>query len=170
MYKKALLIFVQVLVVAYLTILVFFYFTQDGILFKPSKLDKDYKVEYDFSFEERFFEVEEGIELHAVHAKADSTIGLVFFCHGNQGSVQTDPNKYKVFLDLGYDVFYFDYRGYGKSDGYIINQEQLISDTGFLYEEMKIRSPFLAIQSVQASRLWLPVKMILRMLCFGRLT
>jgi len=134
--KKALIIFSQILVVAYTTICIFFYFVQDSIIFKPSKLDKELQLQYSFNFEERFYEVDEGIELNAVLAKADSTVGLIFFCHGNQGSVQTDPLKFQIFLNLGYDVFYFDYRGYGKSDGTIESQDQLISDVNTLYKEI----------------------------------
>ena len=50
--------------------------------------------------------------------------------------MQTDPKKYQTFLNLGYDVLYFDYRGYGKSDGIIENEEQLITDVNKLYQEM----------------------------------
>jgi hypothetical protein len=141
MTRKVLLIGLQLVIVVYLTICGFFFFVQDDILFKPSRLDRDFAYTYPFEFEEFFFEVDEGVELNAILAKADSSHGLIFFCHGNAGSLNTDPLKFTTFLDLGYDVFYFDYRGYGKSDGYIANEEQLISDTDILYREMLKRYP-----------------------------
>ena len=125
-----------VLFSSYVIICAGFYTVQDTFIFKPTKLDKGYAVVYDFPFEERNFEVEEGIVLNSILAKADSAKGLIFFCHGNAGSVQTDPARFEVFLDLGYDVIYPDYRGYGKSDGYPESDEQIVSDIDFIYQEM----------------------------------
>ncbi len=141
MKRKILLISLQLLLVVYLTLCGFFFFIQDDILFKPDRLDREYALDYDFEFEEYFFEVDEGVELNAVLARSGSSNGLIFFCHGNRGSIQTDPLKFEVFLDRGFDVFYFDYRGYGKSDGYIADEEQLIRDVDLLYREMLKRYP-----------------------------
>lgn len=135
--KQLSVLLLSAFAISYVIICIFFYFEQDSIILKPIKLEKDFPVTYDFNFEERYFQVEEGINIHAVHARADSSKGLIFFCHGNLGNVQTNPGKFDVFLDLGYDVLYPDYRGFGKSDGYVRNEADLVEDIYKVYEQIK---------------------------------
>ncbi|MEA2031480.1 MAG: alpha/beta hydrolase [candidate division Zixibacteria bacterium] len=42
---------------------------------------------------------------------------LVFFCHGNGGNISHRFETIEFILSLGADIFIFDYRGYGLSDG-----------------------------------------------------
>ncbi|MBN1558483.1 MAG: alpha/beta hydrolase [Lentisphaerae bacterium] len=41
----------------------------------------------------------------------------LLFCHGNGGDIGDRVGSIKVFHDMGFDVFIFDYRGYGHSTG-----------------------------------------------------
>jgi len=41
----------------------------------------------------------------------------VLICHGNAGNVSHRLKWYSILLDLGLNVFAFDYRGYGRSEG-----------------------------------------------------
>jgi len=41
----------------------------------------------------------------------------VILCHGNAGNISHRFEKYSLLLDLGLNVFAFDYRGYGRSKG-----------------------------------------------------
>lgn len=43
--------------------------------------------------------------------------GTVLFCHGNTGDISQRIDSYRLFHQLGLDVFIFDYRGYGNSTG-----------------------------------------------------
>jgi fermentation-respiration switch protein FrsA (DUF1100 family) len=43
--------------------------------------------------------------------------GVILFSHGNNSVIQEMSPRMKVFLDAGFDVFIYDYRGYGKSKG-----------------------------------------------------
>ena len=49
--------------IAFLTIAV--YFLQDLFIFKPEKLDPDFKFQYDIPFREVNFDVEEGVRMMA---------------------------------------------------------------------------------------------------------
>jgi len=44
-----------------------------------------------------------------------------------------------VYASFGYDVFLFDYRGYGKSEGHMINEKQFTDDLDVVYSVMKER-------------------------------
>ena len=72
-------------------------------------------------FENVFFKTRDGVELNgwfypaAANAPHDR---LVFLnCHGNGGNISHRLGLYRALLDLGANVFSFDYRGYGSSQG-----------------------------------------------------
>jgi hypothetical protein len=57
----------------------------------------------------------------------------LIFCHGNGGNISHRLEKIKVFNELGLDVFLFDYRGYGLSEG-SPSEEGLYLDAGAVYD------------------------------------
>ena len=63
--------------------------------------------------------------------------GLVFYLHGNSGSIAGWGNIAKFYNKLGFDVLMPDYRGFGKSEGKIISQEQLFADNQLFYNFAK---------------------------------
>jgi len=68
-------------------------------------------------YEEVYFETSDKKRLNAwfiAHDKAKSTL---IFCHGNAGNISHRLEKIAMFYNLGVNVFIFDYRGYGKSQG-----------------------------------------------------
>ncbi len=68
--------------------------------------------------------------------KKDSK-GLIFYLHGNSGSIAIWGNIAKFYNELGFDVLMPDYRGFGKSEGKIISQEQLFKDNQLFYNFAK---------------------------------
>jgi len=42
---------------------------------------------------------------------------MILFCHGNGGNISHRIETIEIINHLGYDLFIFDYRGYGKSNG-----------------------------------------------------
>ncbi|MFD2532476.1 alpha/beta hydrolase [Gracilimonas halophila] len=101
-------------------------------------LDKDARYDYSFEFEERWFEPEPDVRIHAIHAytDADSVKGLVMSLHGNRGANRTNSDKYTLFLNNGYDMIYPDYRIYGKSRWNMDNEKDLVGDISHVFEEM----------------------------------
>jgi hypothetical protein len=59
---------------------------------------------------------EDGEHLHSWHVGAQGP-RTILFCHGNAGNISHRIDKCRVLVDLGVDVFIFDYRGYGQSTG-----------------------------------------------------
>ncbi|MCG8373422.1 MAG: alpha/beta hydrolase [Balneolales bacterium] len=135
--KKSLFSVLLTVIVLYLAICVYFFFIQNSILFNPSPLPDDHTYSYTFEFEERWFQgTDEDARIHAILAKADSGKGLVIFFHGNGGNTDTEPQKFDLFLEQGYDVLYPDYRTYGKTKGRMWNEEDLVGDMKLVYQAM----------------------------------
>ena len=92
-----------------------FYLIQDYMIFLGEKLPLSHQYNFNRSFEELNFKTSEGSELNALLFKTDNPKGLIFHHHGNAGNLQSWGNSSGSFLNVGYDVLFYDYRGYGKS-------------------------------------------------------
>jgi pimeloyl-ACP methyl ester carboxylesterase len=109
------------------------------MIFSPEKLDKNFKFSFDQKFEELTIQTTDKKLLNGLLFRSDSSKGLIFYLHGNAGSIRSWGEVAKRYTDLNYDVFILDYRGYGKSEGSIKNQEQFLNDIQSAYDEMKKR-------------------------------
>lgn len=63
------------------------------------------------------FETEDSVKLHGWFARADTPIATLVMSHGNAGNISHRLPVIKALRDLGFNVFMFDYRGYGRSEG-----------------------------------------------------
>lgn len=113
------------------------YWLQETLIFHPTVLTKDYTFHFETDYEELYLEVAPNIHLHALHFRAENSRGIVFYVHGNAGSLQDWGSLSSLYLSLGYDLFMFDYRGFGKSDGTIKSQQQFFGDVQILYNYVK---------------------------------
>lgn len=110
---------------------------QEKMLFYPEKLPVDHKFTFDSEFEEYFFQVDNNTVLNGLLFHADSSKGLVFYLHGNAGSIDSWGEIAGVYLSNNYDFFILDYRGYGKSQGKISGEKQLYKDIQIVYDSLK---------------------------------
>jgi hypothetical protein len=110
---------------------------QEKLIFFPQKLDKNYQFSFDQKFEEVNIKTIDGVTLNGLLFKADSSKGLIFYLHGNAGSLNSWGEVASTYTDLNYDIFILDYRGYGKSEGSISGQKQLLQDIQTVYDELK---------------------------------
>ncbi len=109
------------------------------MIFLPEKLGKNFRFHFNENFVEVTISTKDKKLLNGVLFKADSSKGLIFYLHGNAGSINSWGEVAKTYTDLRYDVFLPDYRGYGKSEGTITSQSQLFRDVQMAYNEMKKR-------------------------------
>lgn len=116
-----------------------FYFFQEKLIFYPTKLQKDYVFTFKQDFEEINIKTKDGTTLNGLLFKANESKGLIFYLHGNAGALNLWGQIAPVYTDLGYDVFFLDYRGFGKSGGEISSQHQLLNDIQTVYAEMMKR-------------------------------
>ncbi|MDE1192831.1 MAG: alpha/beta fold hydrolase [Arachidicoccus sp.] len=109
------------------------------MIFHPIKLPDNFQFQYNRQYKELNIKSTDGTELDGVLIKADSAKGLVFFLHGNSGSLASNSCKEAAsfFTSLHYDVFMYDYRSFGKSEGNINSLKQLFIDNQIVYNELK---------------------------------
>jgi pimeloyl-ACP methyl ester carboxylesterase len=125
----------------YLLLCATLYFFQEKIIFHPEKLPANYTYSFDQEFEEHSFKTEDGTLLNGLLFKADTAKGLIFYLHGNAGSLRSWGTSAKAFTASNYDVFMLDYRGFGKSQGEMQHEEQVFSDNQLAYSFFKKRYP-----------------------------
>ncbi|EJL61502.1 alpha/beta hydrolase [Flavobacterium sp. CF136] len=128
-------------VVIYVLIVSYVYFNQVGMVFQGAGLPKNYKFDYQEKFEELNIKSYDGINLNGLLFKAENSKGLVFYLHGNAGTLETWGKIAKIYTNLGYDIFILDYRSFGKSEGEIENEEQLNNDIATAYKTLCGRYP-----------------------------
>jgi pimeloyl-ACP methyl ester carboxylesterase len=138
MKKSGLQIF-KIILASYVVICLLLFFFQERLIFFPEKLEKDFEFHFATKHEELNIKAEDGKLLNGVLFKADSSKGLIFYLHGNAGSIKSWGEVAKTYTDLNYDVFLLDYRGYGKSEGSINGKEQFFQDVQSVYNELRKR-------------------------------
>lgn len=109
------------------------------MVFRASKLPQNHSFSFSNSFQEVFTTASDGIKLHGIYFKVNNSKGLIFYLHGNKGTVDLWGQDADFYTNLGYDVFYADYRGFGKSEGSIKNEQQVLNDAVVVFDAIQKR-------------------------------
>jgi hypothetical protein len=92
------------------------YYEKKGIYFPVREIDitpKDIGLE----FEDVYFFSSDGAKLNGWYIPTKGSRATLLFCHGNAGNISHRIEAIDMFCSIGLDVFIFDYRGYGRSQG-----------------------------------------------------
>ena len=116
-------------------------FRQESMIFFPQKLPGNYQFSFDQPYEEIYIPAKDGVKLHGILFKTIVPKGLVFYLHGNAGSVDSWGWIGETYTNLGYDLFMLDYRGYGKSEGSIRSEQEFYEDVQAAYNTLRERYP-----------------------------
>ena len=135
--KKVLLKILITVFSLYIVLCGLLYLFQEKLIFFPQKIENNYQFKFEQKFEEQNIKTTDGKLLNGLLYKTDNSKGLIFYMHGNAGSLRSWGNVAKTYTDLNYDIFILDYRGYGKSEGKINGQNQLFQDNQTVYDELK---------------------------------
>lgn len=135
--RKRIITLTKIIFGLYIILCTVVYFIQEDLIFFPEKLDKNFEFEFNGVYEELTFTTNDGVKLNGLLFKSTQSKGLIFYLHGNAGSLNTSALIAKTYTGLGYDIFMIDYRGFGKSEGDISEQAQLFSDNQIVYDELK---------------------------------
>ncbi|HEX9980198.1 MAG TPA: alpha/beta fold hydrolase [Flavobacterium sp.] len=110
---------------------------QESLIFLPEKLPADFKFQHRGNFTELDIPVDDDSHINGLLFKTANPRGLIFYLHGNAGSLKNWGNVAETYNLMGYDVFIMDYRGFGKSGGNIGSEQQFFSDVQIAYNHMK---------------------------------
>lgn len=128
---------IALLVLGYVFICIWLFFYQESLLFFPEKLEQNYQFQFKNEFVEKDIINRQGDTINTLLFKKEKSKGVIFYLHGNGGSLKSVGNVSEHFLPLGYDVFMMDYQGYGKSSDEIESQEELYEDIQLVYDDLK---------------------------------
>ena len=93
-----------------------FIFQTKLIYFPSADVDVNPKT-VGLEYESIIFESDDKTKLHAWYIPKKDAKTTLFFLHGNGGNISHRLDSIKLFNSLGMNVFIFDYRGYGNSEG-----------------------------------------------------
>jgi len=96
----------------------------NSLFYYPSKIIiSDPKIE-NILYNDIIFESNDGIKLHGWHFPAKSKIskGIIIQFHGNAENITSHYSQLVWLINYDYDLFVFDYRGYGISEGQVNNK------------------------------------------------
>lgn len=93
------------------------YFTQPSMIFYPSRELAVSPENWHLEFDDVVFRSGDETALHGWYIPYHASEHVVLFFHGNAGNISHRGESIAIFHRLGLNVFIFDYRGYGRSQG-----------------------------------------------------
>jgi fermentation-respiration switch protein FrsA (DUF1100 family) len=90
---------------------------QERLVYFPSRELEATPADLGLAFREVRFPAADGVMLHGWHVPAEQARGAVLFFHGNAGNISHRLDTLRLAHGLGLNIFIFDYRGYGLSQG-----------------------------------------------------
>jgi fermentation-respiration switch protein FrsA (DUF1100 family) len=113
-----LVIWIVIIVIGvYILFAGFLYIFQSRFVYYPEPTISADPGNIGLEFEGVLFETEDGVRLSGWYIPAENANGVILFCHGNAGNISHRLESIQIFHQLGLNVFIFDYRGYGQSEG-----------------------------------------------------
>ncbi len=107
---------------------------QNRLIFMPSfdvqTTPKDLKM----SYEDVYIKVSENQSIHGwwIPSRYPSE-KVILQCHGNGFNISHNLGQSRIFYELGFSIFIFDYRGYGLSKGDFPREKQAYKDVEFAW-------------------------------------
>lgn len=101
----------------YLVVMLFMFVFQKHLVFHPSQNIHSTPADLRLSFEDVEMETEDGIQLHGWFMPAENDERTIILFHGNAGNISDRIYLLSDLKELGLNIFIFDYRGFGRSEG-----------------------------------------------------
>lgn len=101
----------------YFIILLLMYLFQAAFIYFPTKNILATPEDRGMAYEDVYMHTDDGLRLHGWYVPAKQARGSLLFFHGNAGNISGRLESISIFHELELNVFIFDYRGYGRSEG-----------------------------------------------------
>jgi alpha-beta hydrolase superfamily lysophospholipase len=92
-----------------------------SLFFYPDQITYRTPQFYELAYDDLYFASTDSLSLHAWHIyprpEAAASKGLIFVAHGNAQNLSSHFASWVWLVEEGYELFIFDYRGYGESQG-----------------------------------------------------
>ena len=111
--------FVGLLVFLLLVYAAFLLSSENKIIFHPSRYPDGFwnPASQGVLAQDIYFTTEDGIKLHGWFIPAENAVATLLWFHGNAGNISHRLDNIQRLVRLNLNVFIFDYRGYGRSEG-----------------------------------------------------
>ena len=96
----------------------FMYLQQPSMIFFPYGALDQTPARWGLEYEDVYLEAGDGVRLHGWYIPYRGAKQTLLFFHGNAGNISHRGASVEIFHRLGLNVFIFDYRGYGSSQGW----------------------------------------------------
>ncbi len=114
---KFLYVFFIIATLAFSGLTALLYFFQSRLIFFPVYNYASAPDRLGIEFEDVMFRTDDGLNLTGWYIPGNNADNVLLFCHGNAGNISHRIDYIRIFHELGLNMFIFDYRGYGKSEG-----------------------------------------------------
>ena len=110
---------------------------ENKIIFHPSIYPEGYwnPTSLGVPAQDVYFEAEDGVKLHAWFIPAPNAVATLLWFHGNAGNLSHRLDNIQRLKRLNLNIFIFDYRGYGRSEGEP-NEEGIYKDSRAAYRQV----------------------------------
>ncbi len=122
--------------IGYLLLCGLLFVSQESLLFRPRTLPANYRFEGGV---ENGLTTPDGVTLSLVSFTHPEPRGAILYFHGNVGNNRRSIYQTQSLAEGEYDLYLYDYRGYGKSGGTIESEAQLLADAQLVFDTLAAR-------------------------------
>ena len=122
--------FWQIILVIIVLIQTFLTFACNGtrFIFSADKEVTATPAELGLKYDEIWFDTAGKVPLHGWSIPGQAAMPLIIFFHGNAANISHFVDRLRYLNKMGFSTFIFDYRGFGKSHGQVMREEDLYDD------------------------------------------
>jgi hypothetical protein len=132
---KVILIILGCLSCCYFSVAVSLRIWQNRLIFKPSNYIQKTPEALDLPYEDVYINISENESIHGWWIPSPyHSEKVILHCHGNGFNISYNLGQARIFYELGYSVFIFDYRGYGLSKGSFPTEKQVYQDAQIAWD------------------------------------
>jgi uncharacterized protein len=123
MNQKSLLRILKLVLLVYAIVGIIIFYFQDKIFYHPEKLAASHAYNFDQPFKEVNIPYSKSSIINVIQFQSQGQPkGIVLYFHGNRENIAHYAAYAKNFTPYGYEVWMFDYPGFGKSTGQFTEQ------------------------------------------------